>query len=124
MKKIIGLLWTIFAYFCIATVLAELNLAAYVIFGWKLDGDRMTHIIAIAQGKELPRYDERNRRGEKNRNSGTARFVRSGTRSTRDQIPRPGVARATVVEQPKPTAVRPNEAGRRQKEVQTSSRFF
>lgn len=41
-------------YFCAATLVAELIIAAYLWSAWKLDGQKLARIAAVAQGIELP----------------------------------------------------------------------
>lgn len=43
----------LFVYVCLATIMAEVVLGAYVVSAWKLDKNRLIQILAIAQGIDL-----------------------------------------------------------------------
>jgi hypothetical protein len=44
---------SLFAYFCVATVLAQIILLAYLALTWQLDRNKVVQILAIAQGVDI-----------------------------------------------------------------------
>lgn len=48
----------LFVYLCLATVMAQIVLGAYIATNWKLNKDRLIMIVAIAQGHDIIKMKE------------------------------------------------------------------
>ena len=44
---------TLFAYFCVATILAQIIVVTYLTLRWQVDRSKMVQILAVAQGVDL-----------------------------------------------------------------------
>lgn len=51
--RLLRIATTMFVYFCLATVVAQVVLAAYLATNWKLDKNKLVQMLAIAQGIDL-----------------------------------------------------------------------
>jgi len=51
--KIVRILGTLFMWFCVGTILAEVLIAVYFSWHWKIDSQRLQNMIRVARGEVL-----------------------------------------------------------------------
>jgi dGTP triphosphohydrolase len=51
--RLVGTAMSLFGYFCVATILSQVILAAYLTATWKIDRERMVQVLAVAQGIDV-----------------------------------------------------------------------
>lgn len=64
MGRMLGALFSLFAAFCVATILVEAALAGFLWFHWKLDRPKLIAALAAAQGVDLHPQQEAAARSE------------------------------------------------------------
>ena len=63
-SRLLGLVTSIAAYFCVATCIAEAIVIGYVWSAWQLDREKVVRILAVAHGIDLAEARHEDQRGQ------------------------------------------------------------
>jgi len=56
--RLLNAAWTTAVYFCVATLISQVFIAAYIWFAWGMDSSRLPRVVAVARGIDLVAADQ------------------------------------------------------------------